>query len=125
MKLNGLLIMAMSGLLTVACNNDDDKAGGTGDGDGDGDGGDAGTDAGGGDPNYPMHKCGDADITSAHCVQIPAGDATALLNTTNTLEADTTIVLAKGTYMLTNEVNIQNLASIHLIGQGKDETILN
>ncbi|MFT3928608.1 MAG: parallel beta-helix domain-containing protein [Myxococcales bacterium] len=115
MKLNGLLIMAMSGLLTVACSNDDETP----------DGADAGADAGGGDPNYPMHKCGDADIKSAHCTEIPAGDATALLNATNTLEADTTIVLAQGTYMMTNEVNIQNLAHIHLLGQGKDQTILN
>src|SRR6188472_714001 len=119
MKLNGLVLMAMSGLLTVACNNDEETP--------DGADADAGADAGngGGDLNYPMHKCGDVDITSAHCTQIPAGDATALLNATNTLEPDTTLVLAKGTYMMTNEVNIQNLAGIHLIGQGKDQTILN
>lgn len=114
MKLNGLLIMAIGGLLAVGCNDDAETP----------DGADDGADAGG-DTLYPMHKCGDADITSAHCIQIPAGDQTALLNATNTLEPDTTLVLAQGTYMMTNEVNIQNVANIHLIGQGKDQTILN
>ncbi|HEY4057958.1 MAG TPA: parallel beta-helix domain-containing protein, partial [Kofleriaceae bacterium] len=73
---------------------------------------------------YPKHKCGDADITSAHCVQVPAADSQALLEATNALEADTTIVLAVGTFAMSNEVNIQNTAKVHILGQGIDSTVL-
>ena len=34
--------------------------------------------------------------------------------------ADTTIVLGKGTYVMTNEVNLQNVANVHIVGQGID-----
>ena len=37
---------------------------------------------------------------------------------------DTTIVLAKGTYVMTNELNIQNVANVHILGQGIDVTML-
>jgi parallel beta-helix repeat protein len=86
-----------------------------------------GNDAGGdGSPQnpYPKHKCGDADITSAHCVQVPSADSQALLEATNSLAADTTIVLAAGTYMMTNEVSIQSTAKVHILGQGIDTTVL-
>ncbi len=73
---------------------------------------------------YPLHSCDDAEITSANCVEIPAGDAEALLVAANSLMPDTTIVLAKGTYAMSNELNIQNVAGIHILGQGIDVTVL-
>ena len=62
---------------------------------------------------YPLHSCDDAAITSANCVEIPAGDANALLLAANSLAPDTTIVLASGTYKMTNELSIQNVGDVH------------
>src|SRR5262245_59079393 len=73
---------------------------------------------------YPLHSCDDADITSANCIEIKAGDADALLVAANSLMADTTIVLGAGTYKMTNELNIQNVENVHVLGQGIDVTIL-
>lgn len=73
---------------------------------------------------YPLHACGDPSISSANCVEIPAGDSTALLAAANSLAPDTTIVLAKGTYAMTNELNIQSVADVHVLGQGIDVTVL-
>ena len=47
----------------------------------------------GADNSFPLHKCGDAEITTANCVEIPGGDENALLAATNSLSADTTLVL--------------------------------
>ena len=109
MKRNGLLLLALCGALSVACNNDETTPAG----DGGSDGGNA----------YPTVQCGASSITSAHCVEIPAGDVAALLNAANTIAADTTIVLAKGTYAMTNQLTIRTNGA-HLIGQGIDQTIL-
>jgi parallel beta-helix repeat protein len=79
----------------------------------------------GSEPNhYPLHNCSDPAITSATCVEIPAGDSNALLVAANTLSPDTTIVLASGTYKMTNELNVQNAANVHILGQGIDVTVL-
>jgi parallel beta-helix repeat protein len=73
---------------------------------------------------YPLHSCDDASIATANCVEIPAEDANALLVAANSLSPDTTIVLAAGTYKMTNELNIQNVAGIQILGQGIDVTVL-
>lgn len=73
---------------------------------------------------FPLHDCDDPAITSANCVEIPAGDGDALLVAANSLMPDTTIVLAAGTYAMTNELNIQNVAGITILGQGIDVTVL-
>jgi parallel beta-helix repeat protein len=74
--------------------------------------------------SYPLHHCDDPTITSANCVEIPAGDVDALLVAANSLAPDTTIVLAAGTYAMTNELSIQNVEGIHILGQGIDVTVL-
>jgi parallel beta-helix repeat protein len=71
--------------------------------------------------DFPAHKC--AEFTaSAHCVEVKA-DAEMLLTVANSLDDDTTVVLGKGTFAMTNGVTIRN-NSIHLVGQGIDMTTL-
>lgn len=74
--------------------------------------------------SFPLRDCSDPEITSATCVEIKGGDANALLTATNSLTPDTTIVLGKGTFAMTNEVSIQNVADVHILGQGIGETVL-
>lgn len=76
---------------------------------------------GGGTSEFSNQSC--AGVTSAHCVQVGGGDVQALLDVTNALQADTTIVLGRGTFAMTNGVNIRT-NGIHLVGQGIDETVL-
>jgi parallel beta-helix repeat protein len=64
-----------------------------------------------------------ADLPRANCVEIEAGDSQTLQDTVNTLENDTAIVLAEGTYVLDNAVTLRG-DSLTLIGQGKDLTVL-
>lgn len=66
--------------------------------------------------------CDEVDRTN--CIEIAAGDTQALLDTMNTLSDDTAVLLAEGTWTLANSVTIRDVASITLIGQGKDKTIL-
>lgn len=70
---------------------------------------------------FPTTSC--ADFKGATCVEIAAGDSKGLLDAVNSLEANTTIVLAKGTYALDNQVTIRS-AGAHLVGQGIDTTTL-
>ncbi|MDX2086963.1 MAG: parallel beta-helix domain-containing protein [Kofleriaceae bacterium] len=72
--------------------------------------------------SFPLHACDDPDIESATCVEVT--DAKGLLAATNSLSADTTIVLGKGTFAMNNEVSIQNVANVHILGQGTELTIL-
>ena len=74
--------------------------------------------------SFPVRDCSDPSITSATCVEIKGGDVNGLLTATNSLTADTTIVLGKGVFAMTNEVSIQNVANVHLLGQGIGETVL-
>ncbi len=74
-----------------------------------------------GDPDFATNSCRRAQ--TAHCVQIEGGDAQALYDVTNSVEPDTTIVLGRGTFVLTNGVNIRT-DGIRIVGQGIDETVL-
>lgn len=134
MKLTTCSVLAI--LLALGCGDDDQPIadggpnpdssvdGGPADGGPDGetvDGGpgDAGpTDAG---PPYPNVTC--AELGRTNEVLIPQGDSTALLNAVNDLSPDTCILLAAGTYELTNSVPIRE-NSITLVGQGMGETTL-
>lgn len=75
---------------------------------------------GGDDNNFPTNSC--ADVTGT-CVQIDGGDVAGLQTTVNTLSPNTTIVLGKGTFAMTNSLTIR-AAGVHLIGQGIDATTL-
>jgi len=77
------------------------------------------------DPKEPT----DTEITCdsvdrANCVEIAAGDSAALQDAVNTLEDDSAIVLAEGTYVLDNQVTVRGSDGFTLIGQGIDVTIL-
>jgi parallel beta-helix repeat protein len=73
------------------------------------------------EPPFPANDC--SQVTSAHCIEIPGGDSATLQTTTNSIEANTTIILGVGTFELTNQVTIRT-AGAHLIGQGIDVTTL-
>ncbi|MEZ4240412.1 MAG: parallel beta-helix domain-containing protein [Myxococcota bacterium] len=81
------------------------------------------TDKGGDDTGTPPPSACDA-VDRTNCVEIAAGDVQALLDTVNTLEDDTAVVLAAGTYALDNAVTIRSVTGVTLIGQGMDETTL-
>ena len=66
----------------------------------------------------------DNQTVRTNCVEIPAGDVQALLDAVNSLEDDTAIVLAEGTYTLDNQVAVRSVEGISLLGQGIDNTIL-
>lgn len=73
-------------------------------------------------PNtFPTADC--TKITSAHCVQIASEDAGGLQTAANSIDDHTTIVLASGTYKMTNSLTLRNKGA-HLIGQGIDLTTL-
>lgn len=95
MKLRGLLALASGCLLASACNDSTN--------------------------NFPTNSC--ADVTTGTCIEIQGGDTQALLNAANSLEANTTLVLGKGTFQLTNGVTIR-APGAHIIGQGIDVTTL-
>jgi parallel beta-helix repeat protein len=63
------------------------------------------------------------DIERATCVEIAAGDTQTLQDTVNTLDNDTAIVLAEGTYSFDNALTLRG-DSLTVIGQGKDLTVL-
>lgn len=63
-------------------------------------------------------------VERTNCVEIAAGDSAALQDAVNSLEDDTAIVLAEGTYLLDNQVTVRGATGVTLIGQGIDETIL-
>lgn len=70
---------------------------------------------------FPNTSCADhADP----CVQIAAGDAEALQETSNLLVDGQTIVLAEGTWSMDNQVTFRSADGVSLIGQGMDLTIL-
>ena len=70
--------------------------------------------------DFPTNSC--ADVTGT-CVQIDGGDVAGLQTIVNTLSPNTTIVLGKGTFAMTNSLTIR-AAGVHLIGQGIDATTL-
>ncbi len=70
--------------------------------------------------NFPTNSC--ADVTGT-CVQIESGDVAGLQTTVNTITPNTTIVLGKGTFAMTNSLTIRT-AGAHLIGQGIELTTL-
>lgn len=70
---------------------------------------------------FPALSC---DSVEGTCVEIMPGDSEALLEAVNLLEDDTTVVLAKGTWMLANQVTFRDAKGIRFVGQGIDESIL-
>src|ERR1041384_5624081 len=72
-------------------------------------------------PPFPAHDC--SQVTSGSCVEIVGGDSATLQTQTNSIGANTTIILGVGTFKLTNQVTIRT-AGAHLIGQGIDTTTL-
>jgi parallel beta-helix repeat protein len=77
---------------------------------------------GDGNSNFPEFKCSQVTSTT-NCVEIEGGDTAALLAAANSLEDDTTLVLGEGTFAIESALTIRN-ASIHIVGQGMDATIL-
>lgn len=112
MKHPSLTVLALAGALSGAC-------GGDGDGNGNGNGG--GDDAGVNPADFPETRCDDVD--AENCVEIAPGDVRGLLTAANDDPKDTTFVLGKGTFEMTNSLAIR-AAGVHLIGQGIDETVL-
>lgn len=95
MKLRGLLALASGCLLASACNDSPS--------------------------NFPTNSC--SDVTTGTCIEIQGGDSQALLDAVNSIEANTTIILGKGTFSLTNGVYVRS-AGFRLVGQGIDVTTL-
>ena len=73
------------------------------------------------EPPFVVTSCG--KISTAHCVQIPAGDGAALQTAANTIDANTTIVLDTGVYKLNNQLTLRT-NGVHLIGQGIERTTI-
>jgi parallel beta-helix repeat protein len=73
-----------------------------------------------GEDEFPTNSCDDVATT---CVQVAGGDANALQTTVNTVEPNTTIILGKGTFAMSNSLTIR-ANGIHVIGQGIDQTTL-
>jgi parallel beta-helix repeat protein len=60
---------------------------------------------------------------AAHCIEIQPGDSAALQTAANSLDANTTIVLGAGRFVLDNQLTLRTDGA-HLIGQGIDTTTL-
>jgi parallel beta-helix repeat protein len=71
--------------------------------------------------SFPTNDC--AKATAMHCLEIAGGDSAALQTAVNSIDADTTIVLGKGTFKMTNQLTVRT-RGMHLIGQGIDITTL-
>ncbi|HSS00871.1 MAG TPA: parallel beta-helix domain-containing protein [Kofleriaceae bacterium] len=72
-------------------------------------------------PAFPTNDC--SQVTSGSCVEITGGDSATLQTQTNSIGANTTIILGVGTFKLSNQITIRT-AGAHLIGQGIDTTTL-
>ncbi|MCB9787631.1 MAG: right-handed parallel beta-helix repeat-containing protein [Deltaproteobacteria bacterium] len=72
-------------------------------------------------PGFPKNSCA---TEPSPCMQIAGGDAAALQQATNSLDANTTLVLGTGTFALDNQVTIRQADGVRLIGQGIDVTTL-
>jgi parallel beta-helix repeat protein len=70
---------------------------------------------------FPTVRC--ATLGAARCVQIASGDAAGLRTAANTIDANTTIVLDRGSYAMTSQLTLRTVGA-HLIGQGIDLTTL-
>lgn len=93
----------------MACTSTGDgDAGGTADGE-------TGGEDGGNAADYPLHSCADVE---GPCVEIPAGDSEALQVAVNSLEDETTVILATGIYEFDNQVTIR-ADGITFWGQGR------
>ena len=112
-------------LLLVACNGgsstDTGSSTGAGDDGGDEGGDDGTTDDTGTDDTWAV-TC--ADVTRSTCLELEAGDATALLDAANLLESDSALVLGPGTWELANALTIRSVSGITIIGQGMGVTVL-
>ena len=70
---------------------------------------------------FPLISC--ADVTGT-CVSFEPGEETALLDAVNSLNDDTTIVLATGSYAFDNALTFRRANGVTLTGQGMDLTNL-
>ena len=66
-------------------------------------------------------SCDDFEGT---CEQYSVEDIDALVERTNSLENDLTIVLGEGSFMLDNQLTLRGASGISLVGQGMDATII-
>lgn len=91
------------GLVPFACDSSDDDGGSSAD-----------------PAEFPNYTCADVE---GECIEIAADDVDALQETANSLEGGETVILAKGTYALSNQVTLR-AEGITFKGQGMDDTIL-
>jgi parallel beta-helix repeat protein len=80
----------------------------------------------GGDANtasqpFPTTDC--SKVTAGTCIEIKGGDVGALQLAANSIDADTTIVLSRGHFAMTDQLTIRT-AGASIIGQGVDVTTL-
>jgi parallel beta-helix repeat protein len=66
----------------------------------------------------------DCSTINGRCVQFEAHETNALLDTLNTLESNTTIILGAGVFRLENALTIRGASDITLTGQGIDVTTI-
>ena len=66
----------------------------------------------------------DCSTINGRCVQFEAHELDALLDTLNTLESNTTIILGAGVFRLENALTIRSATDITLTGQGIDVTTI-
>jgi len=76
--------------------------------------------AGDDDDSVPAEPC---DAYAAPCTYVDADDGD-LLDVVNSLTDGTTVLLSAGTFAMDNEVTINGVSGISLIGAGMDETTL-
>lgn len=74
------------------------------------------------DNDFPTNSC-DGVPMERTCIEVAGGDATALKNASNTIEANTTIILGSGTFAMDNAVTIRT-DGVEIIGQGIDVSVL-
>jgi parallel beta-helix repeat protein len=108
------VFLLATGLALAACGGDDSSKS-------------PGPDAGsGGDTgDFSANSCASlmGKDANASCMQINSGDDTALRTAANTITDNTTLVLAGGTFTMTDQLTLRN-KSVHIIGQGIDKTTL-
>ncbi len=103
-RLTPLTLLSIGlGLAPLACDSSDDDGGSSAD-----------------PAEFPNYTCADVE---GECIEIAAGDTEALQEAANSLEGGETLILAKGTYELSNQVTLR-AEGITFKGQGMDDTLL-
>ncbi|MCA9550532.1 MAG: right-handed parallel beta-helix repeat-containing protein [Myxococcales bacterium] len=74
-----------------------------------------------GEGAFPVNTCIGVAGT---CIELEAGQENMLLDTINTLEDDTTIILGAGTFSFDNAITVRRASGVSILGQGIDLTVL-